>query len=285
MVADTDTDTEKKVAQHYGSGGGEGTLEDRVLEALAKSGKDVANLKAEDLSGADEFHLGWRAQTVEIGKALDLKPGMKLLDIGSGIGGPARYFAEAHRCQVTGIDLTPEFVACATALTKRCGLANQVRFQQGSALDLPSPDGAFDAATLIHVGMNIEDKATLFREARRVLKSGTRFCVYDIMRMDDSEIPYPMPWAVTVETSFVEIPDTYRKLLGQAGFKLIQERNRRDFCLELARKMREYVGAHGVPPLGLHILMGPASKERLANVMAALERGAIAPIEMVVEAI
>ena len=281
MVADT----EKKVAQHYGSGGGAGTLEQRILEALAKSGKDVAHLKAEDLSGADEFHLGWRAQTMEIGKALDLKPGMKLLDIGSGIGGPARYFAEAHKCQVTGIDLTPEFVACATALTKLCGLANHARFQQGSALDLPSPNGAFDAATLIHVGMNIEDKATLFREARRVLKTSARFCVYDVMHMDDGEIPYPMPWAATGETSFVETPDAYRKLLREAGFKPVQERSRRDFCLEHARKMREYVGAHGVPPLGLHILMGPASKDRLANVMLALERATIAPIEIIVEAI
>lgn len=277
-------DTEQQVARHY-SPSGAGSLENRILEALATSGKDIAKLTTADLSGADEFHLGWRAQTVELARELGLKPGMKVLDIGSGLGGPARYFAEAHGCQVTGIDLTPEFVACAMALTKRCGLADQVRFQQGSALDLPSPNGAFDVATLIHVGMNIEDKLKLFTEARRVLSPGKRFCVYDVMRLSNAEIPYPMPWAAGTATSFVETPDTYRRLLADAGFKILQERSRRDFTLALAQKLREHAAVHGAPALSLHIVMGSAAKERLGNVMATLERGTIAPIEMIAEAI
>jgi 2-polyprenyl-3-methyl-5-hydroxy-6-metoxy-1,4-benzoquinol methylase len=99
-------DTEAEVARHYTRG----DLERTILEALAADGKDPDRLAASDLAGVDEFHLGWRASTVELAQDLQLSSGQHVLDIGSGIGGPARYMAEAHGCQVTGIDLTEEFV-------------------------------------------------------------------------------------------------------------------------------------------------------------------------------
>jgi len=274
-------DTERQVATHYTHG----ALEGAILDALRAAGKNIDHLTPADLSAVDEFHLGWRAATVEFARDLGLSPGMHVLDIGSGIGGPARYFAEAHGCRVTGIDLTPEFVDVATALTQRCRLFDRATFCQGSALAMPFEDGTFDAATLIHVGMNIEDKGTLFREARRVLKSGARFGVYDIMRISEGELPYPMPWAATTATSFVERPETYRHLLAAAGFEIESERSRRDFVLHLAREMREKAAQHGAPPLSLHIIMGPATAERLGNVMSTLERGVIAPTQMVVRAV
>lgn len=272
--------TEQQVAKHYTHG----SLLQAIFDALKQMGKDPDRLAASDLSAADEFHLGWRAATAALAKDLGLARGVHVLEVGSGIGGPARYFAEAHGCRVTGIDLTDEFVQVAGELTRRCGLGDLVSFKQASALDLPFGAGAFDAATLIHVGMNIQDKATLFRNVRRVLKPGALFGVYEVMRASDGEIPYPMPWAQTIETSFVETPDTYRKLLADAGFKIEREENRRDFVLALAREMREKVAVHGAPPLGLHVLMGPASRERLGNVMATLERGIIAPIEIIARA-
>ena len=272
--------TEQQVAKHYTHG----SLLQAIFDALKQMGKDPDRLAASDLSAADEFHLGWRAATAALAKDLGLARGVHVLEVGSGIGGPARYFAEAHGCRVTGIDLTDEFVQVAGELTRRCGLGDLVSFKQASALDLPFGAGAFDAATLIHVGMNIQDKATLFRNVRRVLKPGALFGVYEVMRASDGEIPYPMPWAQTIETSFVETPDTYRKLLADAGFKIEREENRRDFVLALAREMREKVAVHGAPPLGLHVLMGPASRERLGNVMATLERGTIAPIEIIARA-
>ncbi len=270
-------DIERDVARHYTHG----SLEGAILGALASTGKDVDHLDTADLSAADEFHLGWLAQTVELAKQLDLSPGMTVLDIGAGIGGPARYFAKAHGCRVTGIDLTDEFVQVAESLTRRCGLADQVNFQTGSGLALPYDSETFDVATLIHVGMNIADKATLFGEARRVLKWGGRFGVYDIMRASPDPLPYPMPWAHTAETSFVETPETYRQLLTAAGFEIAKERDRSAFALQLGREMRENAERNGVPPLGLHTLMGPATKERLANVMDALQRGLIAPVEII----
>jgi SAM-dependent methyltransferase len=271
---------ERNVASYYTHG----SLELTIYDRLRAMGKDPDHLSASDLSAVDEFHLGWLAATAELAKDLGLARGMEVLDIGSGIGGPARYFAEAHGCHVTGIDLTEEFVRVAIALTQRCGLSDRAVFQQGSALDLPFANGAFDAATLIHVGMNISDKATLFQNVRRVLKPGALFCVYDVMQVQAGEFPYPMPWAQSAETSFVETPETYRRLLGGAGFRIEREVNRREFVLRLAREMRERVASEGAPPLGLQTLIGPSGRERLGNVMSTLEAGTIAPVEMVARA-
>ena len=272
--------TEQLVAQHYARPG----LEHAILEALKKSGKNIDRLTASDLSGADEFHLGWRQATVELARNLGLAQGIELLDIGSGIGGPARYFAEVCDCKVTGIDLTEEYVQTAIALTRRCGLSDKVHFRKASALTLPFAENTFDVATMIHVGMNIEDKGRLFAEVRRVLRPDGHFAVYDVMKTSAAELPYPMPWAETAATSFVAPPETYHQLLIASGFEVTQEHNRRDMALTLGREMRESATKHGAPPLGLHILMGPATPQRLGNLMGALQQGLLAPIEIIARA-
>jgi ubiquinone/menaquinone biosynthesis C-methylase UbiE len=269
--------TEQQVARHNERDG----LEQAILAALKASGKDIDKLVASDLAGADEFHLGWLAATAELARDLGLAQGIELLDIGSGIGGPARYFAENCDCQVTGVDLIEDYVKVATALTRRCGLSDKVHFKQASALALPFAEDTFDVATLIHVGMNIKDKAALFREARRVLRPDGHFAVYDIMKTGKADLPYPMPWAQTIETSFMETPETYHQLLLEAGFEVTQEHNRTELSLRLGREMRENAAKHGAPPLGLHILMGPASPQRLGNAMGALQQGLIVPIEII----
>ena len=272
--------TEQQVATHYTHG----SLLQAILSALKQMGKGPERFTAMDLSTGDEFHLGGLPATTALAKDLGLAPGMQVLDVGCGIGGPARYFAEAHKCRVTGIDLTEEFVQVAAELTRRCGLADRVAFRHGSALDLPFDAATFDAATLIHVGMNISDKARLFEEVRRVLKPGALFCVYEVMRAGEGDLPYPMPWAQSVETSFVETPEAYRRLLSAAGFTIEREENRRAFVLDLAREMRAKIEKDGLPALNQHVLIGPAARERLGNVMATLERGMIAPIEMIARA-
>lgn len=273
-------DTERQVAAHYTRG----SLLQAFLDALQQMGKDPERFAAMDLVTGDEFHLGGLPATVALAKGLGLAPGMHVLDAGSGIGGPARYFADAHKCRVTGVDLTQEFVDVANELTRRCGLGDLVSFRQGSVLDLPFGAGTFDAATLIHVGMNIADKARLFDNVRRVLKPGGMFCVYDVMRAGTGDLPFPMPWAQSSETSFVETPETYRRLLDAAGFTIEREENRRAFVLDLAREMREKIEKNGLPPLNAHILIGPEARVRLGNVTATLERGTIAPVEMIARA-
>lgn len=269
--------TEQQVAKHYTHG----SLQQVILDGLRQMGKDPERLAAADLSAADELHLGWLPATAALAEDLGFKPGLQVLDVGCGIGGPARFFAETHRCRVTGLDLTEEFVQVAAELTRRCGLGDLVSYRQGSALDLPFDAGTFDAATLIHVGMNIADKGKAFENVRRVLKPGGRFGVYDIMRTGEGDLPYPMPWAMAVETSFVETPEAYRRLLCGAGFTIDGEVNRREFALALAREMRGKAEKSGMPPLNQQLLMGSTFRERIGNVMAALERGIIAPVQII----
>lgn len=268
--------TEQEVSEHYRHG----ALEEAILAALARAGKDVEKLVAADLAALDEFHLGWLPATAALAEDLGCGDGTHVLDIGAGIGGPARYLAEARGCHVTGIDLGEEYVSVATSLTQRCGLSGKVTFRQASALALPFPEASFDAAVLIHVGMNIADKQRLFAEARRVLKPTARFVIYDVMRSADGEIPYPTPWAAAPATSFVEPAAAYRDLLSASGFTIESEFSRRDQALALWREMQARRKTEGPPVLGLHVLIGPEAPVRLANVIGALEKGTVAPIQI-----
>lgn len=265
-----------EVARHYAHG----NLEAAILEGLRALGRDPDRLQPDDLQPIDEFHMGGRAATAELADRLDLAAGMRLLDIGSGLGGAARFFA-GRGCRVDGIDVTPDYVAVATALTRRVGLDERVSFHPGSATDLPFPAATFDRATLLHVGMNIAEKARLCAEAARVLKPGGLFGIYDVMRVSPGEIAYPVAWAAGPETSFVTAPAAYREALQSAGFVLLEEHDRRALALEVFRRFQARMNERGLPPLGLHLLMGADAAVKVANMSAALERGLIAPLMMI----
>lgn len=268
---------EQAVARHYAHG----SLEEAILHALTATGKDVNRLSPKDLAPVDEFHVGGRQATIAFAQQFELHPGMRLLDIGCGLGGAARYFASEHGCQVTGIDLSAEYVSVANALALRVGLADRVSCQWGSALALPFPPESFDGAYMFHVGMNIDDKAKLFAEVRRVLAPSGLFGIYDVMRLAAGELHFPVPWTSSAEVSFVADVESYRRLLVAAGFEVLKERNRRDFALEVFAQMRAR-GASGAPaPLGLHIVMGTSAGQKVKNMMGDITAGLIAPIELV----
>jgi ubiquinone/menaquinone biosynthesis C-methylase UbiE len=268
---------EREVAQHYSHG----SLEAAILTGLNAMGRDRSNVTPEDLAGIDEFHIGGHEATADVADHLNLDAGGVLLDIGSGIGGAARFFARRYGCRVVGIDLTPEYVEVATSLTQLVGLSDQVEFQVVNALDLPFGDESFDRATLLHVGMNIPDKQRLCAGVHRVLKPEGLFAIYDVMQTGDGEITFPVPWAATKATSFLERPETYRQALLDAGFEIVSERARREFAIEFFQRMRARMAESGPPPLGLHILMGQDAPTKIANMLAGLEQGLIAPVEMI----
>lgn len=268
---------EQTVARHYAHG----SLEAAILNALAAAGKDVNRLSLKDLAPVDEFHIGGRQATIAFAEQFGPQPGMRLLDIGCGIGGAARYFASEHGCQVTGIDLSDEYVAVANTLAARVGLDKQVVCQQGSALVLPFAAESFDGAYMFHVGMNIEDKSRLFREVRRILTVSGVFGIYDVMRTADGELSFPVPWAGSPEASFVADAASYRRLLADAGFEVLKERNRRDFALEMFAQMRARGAAAAPAPLGMHIVMGASAAEKVKNMSGAITAGLIAPIELI----
>ncbi|QEX22186.1 SAM-dependent methyltransferase [Hypericibacter adhaerens] len=268
---------EAGVSGHYSHG----ALERAILAALQSSGKDPDRLTPADLAPVDEFHIGGRLATVEFTAQLGFKPGLRLLDIGCGIGGASRHVAEAYGCQVQGIDLTDEYVRVAAMLAKRVGLADKVAYRQASALDLPFDAASFDGAYMLHVGMNIADKGRLAAEVARVLKPGAVFGIYDVMREGKGDLTFPLPWASEPAYSFVDSADRYRTCLADAGFTVERERNRREFAIEFFRQMQERWAQGGLPPLGLHILMGESARQKIANIVTGLKAGLIAPVEIV----
>lgn len=275
------TAVEPGIARHYDISG----LEQRILAALADTGVDVDHLRASDLEAVDEFHIGGIAATRELLDQIGLIPGIRLLDIGSGVGGPARFAANSFGADVTGIDLTQSYVDIATSLSKRTGLADRTHFVQGSALDMPFADSSFDAAMMLHVGMNLSDKRKLMSEAARVLRPGGVFAVYDVMRLKDGALTFPLPWASDGTMSFVATPDDYRSAAAAAGFSVTAERSRGAFAVEFFAAMRARMAAAQAegkkPPPGVGLVMGEDARTKIANLTAALEGGILAPVELI----
>ena len=268
--------TEAKVASHYTRG----RLEEAILAAVTRAGKDPANPTPADLSAVDEFHVGGLEATQALAAHMDLRPGLRLLDVGSGIGGPARYFAASHGCNVVGIDLTEEFVQVATSLTRLVKLDQLVEFRVASALAMPFEPATFDRAYMIHVGMNIADKAGVYREVRRVLKPGGSFMVFDILRTAEGPIRYPLPWALSEETSFVTDLKGYRDSLEGAGFRIVHERGRGPFAIEFTERMMARGAQGGSPVLGLQLLMGDKTPVMIKNALTLMKEGVLEPFEL-----
>lgn len=202
------------VAGHYGK---ERLLE-TILDALRAAGKDPERLAVEDLVPFDQFHLGGRDSTLELLRLSGLAGGEQVLDVGGGIGGPARVLAGAG-CSVTVLDLTEEFCRTGATLSERVGLADRVTFRHGSALALPFGDSAFDAAWTQHSSMNIEDKERLYAEIARVVRSGGRLAMHEIMAGPEGPLHFPVPWAPVPAISFLRPPETIRTLVRASGFR------------------------------------------------------------------
>jgi SAM-dependent methyltransferase len=207
--------------------------------------------------------------------------GMSVLDVGAGVGGPARFLAATCGCRVTGVDLSEAFVDAARYLTERTGQSGQVSFQTASALELPFDDGRFDAVLLQHVAMNISDRARLYREIRRVLKSAGRFATFDVVLMS-GEPHYPVPWARTPATSFVLTPAATRQAIEPAGFRTLTWRD----DTEAAKAWIAQLRASGPPPsLNLGVVMGPEFAQLSANLGRNLMEGRLGILTAVLEAV
>lgn len=264
--------TEDLVRDHYSGN----DLEGGVLDALRSAGVDVGHLTVDDLAGLDQLHAGFAPATRHLLDVLELTRGTALLDVGCGVGGPARMAAQ-RGAQVTGIDLSPQFVDLARSLTRRVGLDGAVAFDVGSATEMPYADASFARAMINHVGMNIPDKAAVFAEVRRVLEPGGLFAVYEQMRIGDGELRFPMPWAEDASSSFVETRDRYAELLGEAGFEIVSEEDRTAANATL-----------GPPPPGAltpAALFGPGFAERIGNNIAAAMEGTLAAHLILVRAV
>lgn len=270
--------TTSPVAAHYAHGG----LIEAITAGLAAIGKTPETVAVDDLAPVDEFHIGGRQATEDFIARLGLAPEHRVLEIGCGLGGTARFVAHRHGCRVAGIDLTPEFIDAARILSDWVGLAERAFFHLGDALAMPFEAASFDAAVMQHVGMNVRDKDRLFAEAARVLKPGGPFGVYDVMATGEAPLAFPVPWAAGPETSALAAPADYRAALEAAGFEIAAERDRRDFALAFFEALRARMDqAGGPPPLGVHLVMGEDAPAKVANMVANIRAGGIAPVEII----
>jgi SAM-dependent methyltransferase len=189
------------VLNHYGTA----DLTERVDQALKQAGLDAGGLTWSDLTPLDQFHVRGLAATKELAEGLSLEPGSTVIDVGCGLGGPARYLAATHGCRVTGIDLSRPFTDVARTLTERVGLSASVTYRQADALDLPFADRAFDHAWTQHVAMNIADKGRFYANIHRVLKPAGRLAIYDVVAGDAGPLIFPVPWKSSPEMPSSEI--------------------------------------------------------------------------------
>jgi MPBQ/MSBQ methyltransferase len=242
------------------------SLSHDVEASIVALGKNPAQITRDDLELIDEFHMGGRPATRALFQACGFASGARLLDIGAGFGGPARVAAADFGCDVHGIDLTAPYVAIATDLSRRVGLDASTRFSAASALALPFAENAFDGAYMIHVGMNIADKAALMREVHRVVKPGGTFGIYDIMRIGEGALTFPLPWSSEAVTSAIATSSDYRAALEAAGFRVVGEEDRRQTVRQSAQP---------TPPMLPH--RGPGWGAKVVNLATMVQTGLLAP--------
>lgn len=271
----------EKVSGHY-SGGGD--LAASIAQGLREAGKNLDELKTTDLSAIDEFHFRGREATLQLARRMKLDADALVLDIGSGLGGAARTLAGEYGCRVVGIDLTDAFCEAATILSEWTGLAERTEFLRGDATDPPFADRQFDAAITLHVAMNIAAKDRLYEQARRVLKPGAIFALYDILQGEGGEALYPAPWAREASISHLATPEEMERLLVGAGFRILSVEDSSDASLEWIETRTARRKAAETTPITTQLLFGDGFAEMVDNQVIGLRERRIRTVSFICEA-
>ncbi|MBI4694787.1 MAG: class I SAM-dependent methyltransferase [Gammaproteobacteria bacterium] len=276
-TADDRAGYERRIEGHYAPT----DIPSRILECLRAAGREPERLTREDTAAFDEFHGGGRESTRALARFAALEPGLRILDIGSGIGGPARTLAAEFGATVTGIDLTSGFVQAAVLLSGLLGMAHSVDFVHGSALDLPFVDASFDVVWSQNMLMNIEDKPRLFAEIARVLKPGGRFAFEALLEKSGEPLHFPCFWAAEPALSFLLGAAPLRAALGAAGLAERLWEDNTPAVIELGKRRLAAMERGDAPPLGIGVIVPHDVVAKARNVLRNNVEGRTAAIQAV----
>ncbi len=268
---------ETQVEQHWANG----EVYSRIVSALQAAGTSLDSLTIDDLAPVDHFHARGFPATVDLADHLPVRSGDHVLDIGCGVGGPARYFAQRFDCTVSGVDITRPFVDAANMLSALLGMTDRVFVRHGDGQWLPFTDGVFDVAYTQHVTMNVPDRGRFFAEAWRVLRPGAFFAITEHGRGPAGHLRYPVPWSVDGAGEWLVTPEQTRELLTEAGFADIAIEDSGPEYVAFYGKMIAAVERGGFPALGLHVLLGQDALLRARNSMRNIEEGRTHPVQVI----
>jgi arsenite methyltransferase len=267
------------IQRHYGST----AIVHRVLKAVEDSGQDVSRLTAEMLYPFDQLHGRGLVATRENAAKLNLDASMRVLDVGSGVGGPARYMAQTFGCRVTGIDLTDEFVAAAKELTERCGLSDKIEFHKGNALAMPFGEASFDAACCLNVSMNIGDKSGLAREMCRVLKPHGRLVWTEAVQGPGGPPYYPLPWARNSDISFLVSEAELRSAMERVGLRIVEWIDETEAMRAVFEQAERTPQQSASSTTANQVILGNDFAERLKNASRSIMEQRVVPIFAIAE--
>lgn len=247
-------------------------LYEEILKRLGEQNVNLGHLSRKDIAGVDEFHVRGAEVSRELASQVKLDHS-RVLDVGCGLGGPSRMLADDYNCWVTGIDLSHEFIRTARGLSELVGLQDKTSFLQSNALELPFENGSFDAVWTQHVQMNISHKLKFYSEIERVLAPGGKFIYYDIFRAEECDLNYPVPWANEPSLSFLVTPVHMDGIMERLCFKNLSTTDQTEKGIEFLRALFDNLKKNGPPKLGLNVLMGSSTVEKLTNLLKGLEEG------------
>ena len=253
--------SDRSVSGHYTRE----NIYETILHKLKEQGIEKDKVTRKDISSVDEFHIKGAEISLEIAHEGGIKEGQKILDAGCGIGGPARMLADVFECNVTGVDLTEEFIRTATLLSELVSLNHLTEFIAADATQLPFANETFDVVWTQHAQMNIRDKNQLYSELFRVLKMEGKFIYYDIFSTGKKDLIFPLPWADENSINFLITTDDYEKLLTEIGFIESAKKNRTNESIEFFNNAFENNKKAGQPKLGLNVLMTEQTSIKLSN--------------------
>lgn len=268
------------VADYWGSSG-TASPKHLIADALRKIGKDPARLRIGDgaaLSSIDEFHCLGAEATDDLARLTGLGRGARVLDIGCGLGGPARRLVSVYGCNVVCLDITKPFLEVASEVTSAMGLNHHIQFVHADACQYAPNNQMFDAAWMQVAAANIDDRLSLYRNIHRLLRDGGQFGIFDIFQTFGAKLRYPVPWSDDGSTSALCSEVETVALLSAAGFRCVlhQDVSQRAIGWFYNQWVEAFIEGCRVkhPNIGFSVLL-PKWREMAANQIYNLQSGTI----------